>query len=165
LQLVLFGVVPYLLLGHLHLVQSALHMLDMMTYLMRKHVGLSEVPFGSMFMLEVIEEAKVNIDLLILWTIKRPHARTRGAACADGGAAIEHQHRGRIAMPGLGEDFRPDRLRICEHRLDKGRLLIILCRVNQAAAAAARKRGQIDETAKIRDCANAQDGNAKFGSQ
>src|SRR5262249_42651190 len=85
----------------------------MMTDLVGDHIGLRKLTSfasdvaGSKAPLEVLEEARVEIDFLVERTVKRPH----GGLCEPTGRlgrARKHDQRRRlVSFAGLGEDVFP----------------------------------------------------------
>ncbi len=105
----------------LHLRQDAEQVLHVMADLVRDHIGLGELaPFGAgvaaaKAVLDLAEERRIEIDLLVVGTIERPHRAARPfAATRIGRFAIHHQHRRPVGLAGLAENILPLRLGAAE---------------------------------------------------
>ena len=165
LQLIFLGIPQHLLFRHLYLLEGTFQVLDVMADLMRQYISLGEVARCTMFVLQILEEAKINIDLLIFRAIERPHAGAGWPTSTVGRATVEYKDRGGIALPGLGEHSGPDSLCIRQHGFDKGGLLVVHFFINDSVAVTTQERRQIENSAKISHRSNPQNGKAKFGTQ
>ena len=143
LQLIFLCIPQHLLFRPLHLLEGTFQVLDVMADLVRQHIGLGEIARRTMLVLHILEEAKVDIDLLIFRAVERPHAGAGWPTATDGGASVEYKRRGGIAFPGPGEHTGPDSLCIRQHGFDKGSLLIVDFFINDSVAATTQKRRQI----------------------
>jgi hypothetical protein len=92
-----------------------------MADLVRDHIGLSELaPFGAGVaaaeaVLDLAEERGIEIDLLVVGTIERPHRAARPfAATRIRRFAIHHQDRRAVGLAGLAENILPLRLGAAE---------------------------------------------------
>ncbi len=104
-------------------------LLDMMPQLMRDHVGLRELRRASSKLLQLIPEAQIDIDLLVLRTVKRSRRRLRRPAPGVSRPPIQHQLRMTIRLPHLLEDAGPRLLRIVQHKRDQLHILILARRM------------------------------------
>jgi ATP/maltotriose-dependent transcriptional regulator MalT len=96
------------------------------TDLVRDHIGLRELAglaadiAAAKPRLDILEERRVEIDLLVSRTIERAHRALRGAAALGvGAAAVEHEHRRTIVPAFLGKNVFPLRLGAAEHAADE----------------------------------------------
>ena len=64
----------------LRLAERAHQILDMMADLMRDHIGLREIAGRAEALRQLVEEFRVEIDVLVCRAVERPHRRLRGAA-------------------------------------------------------------------------------------
>ena len=97
------------LLRRLDLRQNAEQILDVMAYLVRDDISVGEVAAAAEAPFHVLEEGRVEIDLLIPRAIERPHGRLGAAAARGGPPAIEDEFRLDVGNPFLPwQDFRPD---------------------------------------------------------
>ena len=90
----------------------------------RDHIGFGKAArlvarAGVEFVLHVPEERHVQVDILILRAIERPHRRLRHAAAAVDRAVIEPQPHRMISPPHTRENVGPAVLGVAEHRGDK----------------------------------------------
>src|SRR5664279_228083 len=99
------------LLRRLDLWQNTEKILDVMAYLMRNDIGVGEIAATAEAPFHVLKESRVEIDLLVLWAIKRPHGGLGTAARRGRAAAVENQLRldvGNTLL--LWQNLRPNRL-------------------------------------------------------
>ena len=64
----------------MHLVEDAKDLLHVMADLVRDDIGLGEIARRAEALLELVEEAEVDVEVLVLWdnrTARSPRLRTR----------------------------------------------------------------------------------------
>src|SRR5205814_10584737 len=90
--------------------------------LVRNHVSLGKLARSAADVAtakarrDLIEERRVEIDLLVARTVERPHGALRfSAATRVRGAAIENEHRWTIESAVVGEDLFPLQVGAAEH--------------------------------------------------
>src|SRR5437016_8970944 len=80
-----------------------------MADLVRDDISVGEVAAAAEAPFHVLEEGRIEIDLLIPRAVERPHGRLGAAAARGGPPAIEDELRLGITNPFLPwQDFRPD---------------------------------------------------------
>jgi hypothetical protein len=105
----------------LHLGQNAELVLDVVTNLMRNHICLRELAGLTAHIatvktpLKVLEEARVEIDLLVNGAIERTHSGLRKSAAGLRGSGKHHQGWRRVSLSGLSKNVGPLRFRAAEH--------------------------------------------------
>jgi len=93
-----------------------------MTDLVGDHVRLRELATlasnvaAAKAALEIVEKSCVEIDLLIVRTIERPHGRLRKAAGRPHGAGEHYECWRLVVSAGLGEDVLPLGFCASQHR-------------------------------------------------
>ena len=138
-----------------HLAQRAFQILDMMPYLMRDHIGLRKIARRAEAVAQFGEEIGVEIDLLVVGAVKRPHRALRRATARRAALRIEGQYGRLIGLARFLEDLAPDPLGRSQHlqrpMLDLGQLARILAarrrtlrRLLLHAATAAQQAERID---------------------
>ena len=142
----------------------------MMPELMRKYVGLREVARSSVATLQLVVEAKVDVDLLVHGTVERSHRRLSEPAARLRRIPEEHQLRGCILLSLVCKDLRPRALRIVEHKRDKLYFSLFACRVFGtqgcvSAGAYARLDTQVGEKISSSDEAEGEDDNSGADSE
>src|SRR4051794_14481590 len=86
---------------HLHATHTRLSTeqpLHMMAELVGDHVRLREITGRAKAAIQLVEEAQVEIDALVHWTVEGSHRRLRSAASGLRAVAEEHELRGLIAL-------------------------------------------------------------------
>ena len=76
--------------------------LDVVTDLVGNHVSLREVPGRSQALLHDIVESGIDVELLVRWTIERPHRGARGdrrERALPGGDRLKAPHLLRVEEP------------------------------------------------------------------
>ena len=116
-ELVRLGLARRALLAALDLAEDAELVLDVVADLVGDDVGVGEVTLHAELLLHLLEERRVEIDLLVERAVERPHRGLGRAAAAAGAAGVEH-HGGRAVLaPGLvRQDLLPDVLGVAEDR-------------------------------------------------
>ena len=100
-----------------------------MADLVRDHVGAGKLAgfaaASSKAPLQVLEERRIEIDLLVARTIERPHRALRSSA-SRARRAREHHELGRaIGLAVLGEQVLPLHLGAAEHAAHEARRLVV----------------------------------------
>ena len=87
--------------------ERAEQILDVVAVLVREHVGLGKrAALGAEPRLELVEEAEVDVDLLVGGAVERADLRARVAAARLHRVRVEDRLRGRVAADG-GRSSRP----------------------------------------------------------
>ena len=73
--------------------QQTIEPVHMVAQLVRKHISLREISSASAEAFQVVPEAQIDVDLLILRAIEGSGRSLRGAAAGVGTAAEEHEFR------------------------------------------------------------------------
>ena len=82
--------------------QEAEEVLDVMAVLVGDHVGLGERPaFGAELALELLEEAEVEVDELVLGAVERPDLRVRRSAGGVGRVGVQDRLRIGVVLDRL----------------------------------------------------------------
>src|SRR5882672_12385651 len=98
-----------------------------------QHIGLSKLTGSAKALPQFVVESKVDIDLLVLRTIKRPCGGLRPAATRRREIAIQHQLRVPVGNSTLLKNPSPGLLHVIEHErheLDGGLLGRVALRVS-----------------------------------
>jgi hypothetical protein len=106
-----------------HLLGHAGDGLHVVADLVRDHVRLREVAAGAHARGHLVEERRVDVDLLVAGAVERPDRRGRAAARRCHHLREQHQRRRRILLACLREDLAPHVLGGAEHRADQLRRL------------------------------------------
>ncbi len=88
----------------------------MVPELVRQHVRLREVPWSAESILQLVEEAEIEVHLLIRRAVERPRGGLREAARRLDG--VPEQHRARLAITPA-EDLAPRLLGVGHHGVDE----------------------------------------------
>ncbi len=100
-----------------------------MADLMRDHIGLGEIARHVESVLQLLVERQVDIDLLVVGAIERPHGRRARAAGRANAAGIEHQLRVLVALAVALEDIGPHVLGVAKHDGDELLEVVLLRRL------------------------------------
>ncbi len=106
---------PELALRTIHLGQRPLKILDMMPDFMGDHIGLCEITRCAEALLELVEEVRIEVNLLVERAVEWTHGGLGGAAARASATGIEGQDRGRITLAMLSENVAPHFLGRPEH--------------------------------------------------
>jgi hypothetical protein len=104
-------------------------LLHVMAHFVGDHVGLGKIARGPETRLQIAEERKVEVELLVVGTVERAHRRLPHAAGRAHASVVEDERRRVIGNLGLLEDLGPDVLGAAENlgdelsRLVRGRAL------------------------------------------
>src|SRR5690348_8847839 len=90
-------------------------LLHVMPQLMRDHIALCEVARRTELVAQLVEEAEIEIDLLVHGTIEGTHRRLAGAAAGGRVVAEEYQLGVRVLRAVLRKDLRPRLLHVVQH--------------------------------------------------
>ena len=99
----------------LHLARDAEQVLHMMSDLVGDDVSLRELAWRAKTRRKLVEEAEVEIDPLVGWTVERSHGGLADAAVGPRGVAEKHQLRLAIDAAYIAEDIGPDGLGALQH--------------------------------------------------
>src|SRR5256885_424177 len=99
----------------LQALEAAGQLLHVMAHLVRDDVRLREITWRLEAVLQVAIEGKVDVELLVVRAVERPHGRLPHAAGRAHHAVVEHERRRAILRVRLLEDPAPDVLGAAEH--------------------------------------------------
>src|SRR4051812_14947283 len=99
--------------------EAAGELLHVVADFVRDHVRLREIARRMEAVLEIAVERKVDVQLLVVRAVERPHRRLAGAAGRARHAVVEYQRRRPVLPARLLEDARPDVLAAAEHAGDE----------------------------------------------
>ncbi len=91
-----------------------------MAEFVRQYIGLRELARRAKAAAQLVEEAEIDIDLLILGTIERARGGFRAAASGFGVIAEQHEFRVVVLHAGLlRQELRPSVLHVVEDKGDE----------------------------------------------
>ena len=91
----------------------------MVADLVGEDVGLGEVALHLEAVLQLVIEAEIDVNFLVVRTIERPHRCHAGAAGGANRAGKQHELRVAVFLAVLAEDVVPDVLGVGEHHADE----------------------------------------------
>ena len=137
-------------------VEDAQQVLDVVSVLVRHHVGLRERPaLGAEARAQLVEEPQVDVDVLVGGAVERPHRRGGGAAAALDAVREEPGAGRHVLAPAAGEGLGPVALDAVDEADDAAILALVrigpgpalLREVAAGPRGAGRLAGEVSEVA------------------